>query len=101
MNPIVQREYTLAEPCRAFVTQFNSLMGSGRGTRGHGGTMQARLYTEEISHMTGQSTEGPTGDKVDLDRGVPAGVVDVAGSDLLDGHDGIESIGSGMAMGGR
>jgi hypothetical protein len=44
--------------------------------------------------------EPPTGDKVDLDRGVATRVVDVARCDLLDGHDGIESIGCGMGMGG-
>jgi hypothetical protein len=49
--------------------------------------------------MTGQ-WEPPTGDKVDLDRGVATRVVDVACSNLLDGHDEIGSIGSGLAMEG-
>ena len=36
--------------------------------------------------------QGFTGDKVDFYRWIAARVVDGAGSDLFDGHDGIESI---------
>ena len=41
-----------------------------------------------------------TGDKVDFDGRVSTGVVDIASSDLFDGHDGIGSIDVAVAVDG-
>ena len=63
---------TLASPLGLVtITELAGLVGAGGGTRGNDGTVKASL-----------------GDDVNLDGGVSTGVVDVAGVDLGDRHDG-------------
>ena len=54
------------------VAQLYSLMGSGRGTRGHGGPAEAAVLKRHI----------------DLDGGIAAAVQDFAGGDINDGCHG-------------
>jgi hypothetical protein len=63
---------TLASPLALVtITELAGLVGAGGGTGGNDGAVKAGL-----------------GDDVDLDGGVSTGVVDVAGVDLGDRHDG-------------
>lgn len=90
-------------PCRAKQSPCHAIQAPhghpSRHPKAHQHDAVPSLH-EELAYDRAGNGEPPTGDKVDLDRGIATRVVDVACSDLLDGHDGIESIGRGMAMGG-